>query len=116
MIEPKGKIANRRELAVERAAKKQAIEDLNGVFKTTGVADYASDRHFPGMLYAVTAAPAKMLGIEGVKGTLEADADADLLVLDAVEDGEGKRELKVAKVWKFGTLVYDVEDGETALA
>src|SRR5689334_25089793 len=30
--------ANRRELAVERAAKKEAVEQLNGVFKTTGVA------------------------------------------------------------------------------
>src|SRR5215475_16126083 len=32
------KAANRRELAVERAAKKEAVEQLNGVFKTTSVA------------------------------------------------------------------------------
>ena len=32
------KAANRRELAVERAAKKDAVEALNGLFKTTGVA------------------------------------------------------------------------------
>lgn len=30
--------ANRKELAVERAAKKEAVEQLNGVFKTTSVA------------------------------------------------------------------------------
>ena len=32
------KTANRRELAVERAAKKDAVEELNGLFKTTSVA------------------------------------------------------------------------------
>jgi large subunit ribosomal protein L10 len=32
------KAANRRELAVERAAKKEAVEQLYTVFKTTGVA------------------------------------------------------------------------------
>ena len=49
MIEPYGKIANRRELAVERAAKKQAIEDLNGVFKDTSVAIVA---HYSGLTVA----------------------------------------------------------------
>ena len=34
----KAKAANRKELAVERAAKKEAVEQLNGVFKTTSVA------------------------------------------------------------------------------
>jgi large subunit ribosomal protein L10 len=42
-------IANRKELAVERAAKKQAIEDLNGVFKDTGVAIVA---HYSGLTVA----------------------------------------------------------------
>jgi large subunit ribosomal protein L10 len=42
-------IANRRELAVERAAKKQAIEDLNGVFKGTSVAIVA---HYSGLTVA----------------------------------------------------------------
>jgi large subunit ribosomal protein L10 len=42
-------IANRRELAVERAAKKQAIEELNGVFKTTSVAVVA---HYSGLTVA----------------------------------------------------------------
>lgn len=38
--------ANRRELAVERAAKKDAVEALNGVFKTTSVAVVA---HYSGL-------------------------------------------------------------------
>jgi large subunit ribosomal protein L10 len=46
---PLCRIANRRELAVERAAKKQAIEDLNGVFKATGVAVVA---HYSGLTVA----------------------------------------------------------------
>src|ERR1700709_510250 len=38
--------ANRRELAVEGAAKKDAVEALNGVFKTTSVAVVA---HYSGL-------------------------------------------------------------------
>ena len=38
--------ANRRELAVERAAKKEAVEQLHTVFKTTGVAIVA---HYSGL-------------------------------------------------------------------
>ena len=41
--------ANRRELAVEKAAKKQAVEELNGLFKTTGVAIVA---HYSGLTVA----------------------------------------------------------------
>ena len=40
------KAANRRELAVERAAKKDAVETLNGVFKATSVAVVA---HYSGL-------------------------------------------------------------------
>ncbi|GEC52534.1 large subunit ribosomal protein L10 [Bradyrhizobium japonicum] len=46
---PRGKAANRRELAVERAAKKEAVEQLNEVFKTTGVAVVA---HYSGLTVA----------------------------------------------------------------
>jgi large subunit ribosomal protein L10 len=45
----KVKAANRRELAVERAAKKEAVEQLNAVFKTTGVAVVA---HYSGLTVA----------------------------------------------------------------
>src|SRR4051794_27312482 len=41
--------ANRKELAVERAAKKEAVEQLNGVFKTTSVAIVA---HYSGLTVA----------------------------------------------------------------
>src|SRR6202012_176727 len=41
--------ANRRELAVERAAKKDAVEALNGLFKTTSVAIVA---HYSGLTVA----------------------------------------------------------------
>src|SRR6201998_2938667 len=41
--------ANRRELAVERAAKKEAVEQLHEVFKTTGVAVVA---HYSGLTVA----------------------------------------------------------------
>src|SRR6185437_3208708 len=43
------KAANRRELAVERAAKKDAVEALNEVFKTTSVAVVA---HYSGLTVA----------------------------------------------------------------
>src|SRR3978361_1705 len=43
------KAANRRELAVERAAKKDAVDALNGLFKTTRVAVVA---HYSGLTVA----------------------------------------------------------------
>src|SRR4051794_13156207 len=43
------KAANRRELAVERAAKKEAVEALNGLFKATSVAVVA---HYSGLTVA----------------------------------------------------------------
>src|ERR1700709_2540725 len=46
---PWAKTANRRELAVERAAKKDAVEALNGLFKTTSVAVVA---HYSGLTVA----------------------------------------------------------------
>src|ERR1700721_1669969 len=44
-----GQAANRRELAVEKAAKKDAVEALNGLFKTTSVAVVA---HYSGLTVA----------------------------------------------------------------
>src|SRR4030081_311090 len=46
---PWAQTANRRELAVERAAKKDAVEELNGLFKATSVAVVA---HYSGLTVA----------------------------------------------------------------
>ena len=70
-----------------------------------------SDASVPEVVGAVTRTPAEMLGLKGVKGTLEAGGDADLLVLDdSVDEGSGAKTLRVEKVWKFGSLVFDGED------
>ena len=63
-------------------------------------------------LKAVTQTPASMLGLEGVKGSLQEGADADLVVLDVLEGavGEDKR-VVVDQVWKFGVKVHDREEG-----
>lgn len=63
----------------------------------------------PEALKAVTETPAKMLGVENVKGTLKEGADADLIVLD-LQDGAvgGEKKLVVDEVWKFGVKVFDI--------
>lgn len=62
----------------------------------------------PEALKAVTETPAKMLGVEDVKGTLKKGADADLVVLDLQEGMVGgERKLVVDEVWKFGVKVFD---------
>lgn len=55
----------------------------------------------PQALKAVTSTPARMLGIEGTKGSLEDGADADLVILS---DDTG--ELVIDQVWKFGCQVF----------
>lgn len=69
-----------------------------------------SGASIPQALKAVTATPAAMLGLSGVKGSLENDADADLAILEEQRDEEGNRSLKIDQVWKFGTKVWDRED------
>ncbi|AEO58969.1 carbohydrate esterase family 9 protein [Thermothelomyces thermophilus ATCC 42464] len=61
----------------------------------------------PEALRAVTATPAAMLGLEVVKGCLEAGADADLVVLSENNDEGGRRELVVDEVWKFGVRIFE---------
>ncbi|KAF1987215.1 carbohydrate esterase family 9 protein [Aulographum hederae CBS 113979] len=60
----------------------------------------------PQALGAATSTPAAMLGLEDVKGSLEPDADADLLVLTDDPDESGNTVLKVDQVWKFGEMVH----------
>ncbi|RFU36280.1 hypothetical protein B7463_g13, partial [Scytalidium lignicola] len=61
----------------------------------------------PQALKAVTLTPAAMLGLSGVKGCLESDADADLVVLDEQIAPNGETKLIVDQVWKFGIKVFD---------
>ncbi|KKA27040.1 hypothetical protein TD95_003957 [Thielaviopsis punctulata] len=60
-------------------------------------------------LNAVTATPAAMLGLAGVKGSLAAGADADLVVFSEgkrTAGGEESVELVLDEVWKFGERVF----------
>lgn len=70
-----------------------------------------SGASIPEALKAVTRTPAEMLGLQGVKGCLESEADADLVVIEEVVDGKGVRRLRIDEVWKFGVKVFElVED------
>jgi N-acetylglucosamine-6-phosphate deacetylase len=60
----------------------------------------------PEALKAVTETPAKMLGMQDTKGTLNEGVDADLVVLDLQESVEGEKKLVVDEVWKFGVKVF----------
>ena len=64
----------------------------------------------PTGIAAVTATPAKMLDMYPQKGSLEADADADICILSEIENmdenGVPVRQLAVDQVWKFGKQVY----------
>lgn len=73
------------------------IECVNNFLEWTGAS-------IPQALKAVTATPAAMLGLEGTKGTLEAGADADLVILSE-EAGNCTTKLVVDEVWKFGSMV-----------
>ncbi|OQO07844.1 hypothetical protein B0A48_06635 [Cryoendolithus antarcticus] len=69
-----------------------------------------SGASIPEVIRAVTAAPAEVLGLKDVKGTLDAGGDADLVALDVVERDDGTKRFEVDQVWKFGVKVYDVSD------
>lgn len=60
----------------------------------------------PEALRAVTSTPAEMMGLKGIKGTLEAGADADLVIFSDEETANGRSSLVLDEVWKFGTRVY----------
>ncbi|EFX01275.1 n-acetylglucosamine-6-phosphate deacetylase [Grosmannia clavigera kw1407] len=68
----------------------------------------------PRALRTVTSTPAAMLGLQGVKGTLDPGADADLIILSTNEDlpspgGSPTTRLHIDEVWKFGTRVHKRE-------
>ncbi|KAF9697114.1 hypothetical protein EKO04_004867 [Ascochyta lentis] len=62
----------------------------------------------PEALKAVTETPARMLGLENVKGVLKQGADADLVILDLQDGGVGvEKKIVVDQVWKFGAKIFD---------
>lgn len=74
------------------------IECVNNFLNWTGAS-------IPQALKAVTSTPAAMLGFQGLKGCLDDGADADLVVLSEVQNGN-QTELVVDETWKFGSKVF----------
>lgn len=64
----------------------------------------------PQALKAVTSTPAAMLGLQGVKGSLEPGADADFVIFTEEETKTGSPRLVVDEVWKFGTRVFEKDE------
>ncbi|KAJ5449719.1 N-acetylglucosamine-6-phosphate deacetylase [Penicillium daleae] len=58
---------------------------------------------------AATAVPARLLGLEKVKGCLDAGADADLVVLGESDDPYSGPTLTVDQVWKLGVKIHDAD-------
>lgn len=76
------------------------IECANNFLKWSGTS-------IPNVLRAVTSTPAEMLGLKGIKGSLDAGADADLVIFSEKQDSEsGAPRLAIDEVWKFGSRVY----------
>ncbi|KOS17281.1 putative N-acetylglucosamine-6-phosphate deacetylase [Escovopsis weberi] len=68
----------------------------------------------PNVLNAVTATPAAMVGVKGIKGTLDAGADADLVIFSEEEEEGKPSRLVLDEVWKFGTRVHREKSGSKA--
>ena len=79
------------------------IECVNNFLNWSGAS-------IPQALKAVTSTPAAMLDLQGVKGCLDSDADADLTILNEEIDSRGIKTLRVDQVWKFGSKVFDREE------
>lgn len=75
------------------------LECANNFLKWSGTS-------IPNVLRAVTSTPAEMLGLKGTKGSLEAGADADLVIFSEEKDGDGAPCLVIDEVWKFGSRVH----------
>lgn len=62
-------------------------------------------------LNSVTATPARLLGLQGVKGSLDSGADADLVVLSDETDPYSGPTLTIDQVWKRGVKIFDTDKG-----
>ncbi|KAJ5375315.1 N-acetylglucosamine-6-phosphate deacetylase [Penicillium concentricum] len=78
------------------------IECVNNFRRWSGASTAAA-------INAVTAAPARLLNLEGVKGSLASGADADLIVLGESEDPFSGPTLTVDQVWKLGAKIHDTD-------
>ncbi|KHO01759.1 N-acetylglucosamine-6-phosphate deacetylase [Metarhizium album ARSEF 1941] len=69
----------------------------------------------PQALKAVTSTPAAMLGLQGIKGSLDPGADADLVIFSEQESvtGSGSKQLVLDEVWKFGSLLHTADHVKT---
>ncbi|KAJ5521568.1 hypothetical protein N7527_005683 [Penicillium freii] len=82
------------------------IECVNNFRRWSGASTAAA-------INAVTATPARLLGLEGVKGSLQSGADADLIVLSESEDPFTGPTLTVDQVWKLGAKIHDTDKAAT---
>ncbi|CAI7619914.1 hypothetical protein PCG10_004175 [Penicillium crustosum] len=82
------------------------IECVNNFRRWSGASTAAA-------INAVTATPARLLGLEGVKGSLQGGADADLIVLSESEDPFTGPTLTVDQVWKLGAKIHDTDKAAT---
>jgi large subunit ribosomal protein L10 len=98
------RIANRKELAVERAAKKQAIEDLNGVFKATGVAVVA---HYSGLTVAQMQILRKQMKLAGASVKVSKNRLAKIAL-------EGTDVVAIGSLLKGPTVIATSDDPITA--
>jgi len=102
----------------DRIVKRGALLTLEGSNKIAGssitlvecVSNFLNwtGASLPEAINAVTSTPAKMLGMDKVKGCLASDADADLCILTEGTNEKGEIKLIVDQVWKFGSKVYDI--------
>ncbi|CAN8098077.1 unnamed protein product [Discula destructiva] len=79
------------------------IECANNFLKWSGTS-------IPNVLRAVTSTPAEMLGLKGIKGSLDAGADADLVIFSEEKDEDGALRLVIDEVWKFGSRVHHKDE------
>lgn len=75
------------------------LECVNNFLQWTGTG-------IPHALKAVTTTPAAMLGLQGIKGSLVAGADADLVIFSEAKTPGQPSTLVLDEVWKFGTRVH----------
>lgn len=75
------------------------VECVNNFLKWSGTS-------IPNVLRAATSTPAEMLGLGGIKGSLDPGADADLVIFSEETDADGHPRLSIDEVWKFGKRVH----------